>query len=305
MQSSDLFERMHIALLRQDVKFARIHVRWLAHRNETVKKPIVAPQGPIVSLTTYGRRIDTVYLTLESIANGSLLPSRLILWLDDEEALANCPRSLRRLEERGLEIKLTPNYRSHKKYYPFLQSADTFDRPLVTADDDVIYPRSWLSGLVASFDLDTTAINCYRAHEIGIANGVIAPYRTWKPCRSAKPSFLTFAVGSSGCIYPPSFLRALKAAGRGFEQQCPTADDVWLHVNAVRARFMIRQVRRHQTDFPMLPETQDVGLCRANIDLGQNDVQIKNTYHPTDIDVLTKSVAYNDKIRRPYLSLSS
>jgi hypothetical protein len=296
---------MHLALLRQDVKFARIHVRWLAHRNETVKKPIIALQGPIVSLTTYGRRIDTVYLTLESIANGSLLPSRLILWLDDEEALANCPRSLRRLRDRGLEIKLTANYRSHKKYYPFLQSTDAFERPLVTADDDVIYPGSWLSGLVASFNLDTKAINCYRAHEIRIANGVIAPYRTWKPCRSAKPSFLTFAVGSSGCIYPPAFLRALKAAGRGFEEQCPTADDVWLHMNAVRARFMIRQIRRHQTDFPMLPETQDVGLCRANIELGQNDVQIKNTYRPTDIDVLTTSVGYNDRIRKPYLSLSS
>src|ERR1700683_4292999 len=112
MKSPELFQRMHLALLRQDVQFPRIHVRWLAHRNETVKKPVIASHGPVLSLTTYGRRIDTVYLTIESIANGSLLPSRLILWVDDEVALENRPRSLRRLQERGLEIERTANYRS-------------------------------------------------------------------------------------------------------------------------------------------------------------------------------------------------
>jgi hypothetical protein len=68
---------------------------------------------------------------------------------------------------------------------------------------------------------------------------------------------------------------------------------VWLHVNAVRARFMIRQIRKRQTDLPTLPETQDDALCRTNIILGLNDVQIKNTYRQADIEVLTKSTASN------------
>jgi hypothetical protein len=263
----------------------------MARRNRTAKHPIVASRGPIVSLTTHGKRIQTVYLALESIADGSVLPSRIILWLDDADAFNNRPRSLRRLEERGLEIRLAQNYGPHTKYYPFLESTDTFEMPLVTADDDVLYTKSWLSGLVGSFNQDCTAINCYRAHEIKITDGKIAPYRAWEPCRSVQPSFLNFAAGNSGCIYPPAFLRALKAAGKGFEQQCPRADDVWLHVNAVRAHFKIRQIRKRQLNFPSLPDTQDIALFLSNVDLGKNDVQIQNTYSPTDIGALVSCLS--------------
>jgi hypothetical protein len=215
-----------------------------------------------------------------------MLPSRIILWLDNRDAFRNRPRSLRRLEERGLEVKLAHNYGPHTKYYPFLESIDRFGTPLVTADDDHLYSRSWLSGLIESFKEYSTVISCYRAYEMKIADEAIAPYRTWGPCQSVKPSFLNFAAGNSGCIYPPGFLQALKAAGREFEQHCPKADDVWLHANAIRARFMIRQIRRHHLNFPLLPETQDVGLFRSNSDLGQNDVQIKNTYTSADIGLL-------------------
>ena len=252
---------------------------------------MVAPGGPIVSLTTYGKRIETVHLTLESIASGSMLPSRIILWLDNLEAFKNPPRSLRRLQERGLEIKLTPNYGPHKKYYPFVESTDAFETPLVTADDDVLYPTGWLRSLVKSFDGNRAVIHCCRAHEITIVDGAIAPYRTWGPCKSAEPSFLNFAVGSSGRLYPPAFLQALKSAGRGFEQQCPMADDVWLHVNAVRARFMIKQVESHPLNFPTLPETQDTALSLSNVGLGQNDIQIKNTYTSSDVDTLASSLS--------------
>jgi len=278
-------------LQRQDVKYLRIGMRRLALQNRTATRPIIASRGPIVSLTTHGKRIRTVHLAIESIANGSRLPSKIILWLDDVVAFKNRLRSLHRLEERGLEIRLTRNYGPHEKYYPFLESTDTFDIPLVTADDDVVYPKGWLSGLVSSFNRDCTVINCYRAHEIQLTDRTIAPYLNWGPCRSKKPSFLNFAAGNSGCIYPPAFLRALKAAGKGFEQQCPTADDVWLHVNAIRAGYMIKQIRQRPLNFPILPDTQDVGLFRSNVGMGQNDVQIKKTYRPTDIDALVSCLA--------------
>jgi hypothetical protein len=282
---------MWLLLLRQDARLTRLSARWLARQNRTTRKPIVASGGPIISLTTYGTRIRTVHLTLESIAKGSILPSRIILWLDDRDAFRNRPRSLHRLEERGLEIKLAQNYGPHTKYYPFLESTDKFGTPLVTADDDHLYPRSWLSGLIKSFQEYSTVISCYRAYEMKIADRAIAPYRTWGPCQSVKPSFLNFAAGNSGCIYPPGFLQALKTAGKGFEQPCPKADDVWLHANAIRARFMVRQIRRHHLNFPFLPETQDGGLFRSNIDLGQNDVQIKNTYTSADIGLLVSCLS--------------
>jgi hypothetical protein len=291
MKSPEPVQLFWLLLLRQDVKFARIAVKWFAHRNRTQRKPIVASHGPIVSLTTHAKRIHTVHLTLESIANGTVLPSRIILWLDDREAFDNRPQALRRLGERGLEIQMTQNYGPHKKYYPFLESADNFETALVTADDDVLYPAGWLSGLVNSFNEDRTVINCYRAHEMKLAEGAIEPYRSWEPCRSVLPSFLNFSVGNSGRIFPPVFLRALKAAGRGFEQQCPTADDVWLHANAVRAKFMTRQIGSRPFNFPTVPDTQDIGLFRSNVALGHNDIQIKKTYRSADIEALVSCLA--------------
>jgi len=298
MQSpAESLQRLWLLLLRQDGKFTGINVRWLGRQNRTARKPIVAPSGPIISLTTCGKRIRTVHLTLESIANGHILPSRIILWLDNADAFRNRPRSLHRLEERGLEIKLTHNYGPHTKYYPFLESTDTFEVPLVTADDDVLYPKSWLGGLVSSFNRNCTVISCYRAHEIKIANRTIAPYRSWGPCRSVEPSFLHFATGSYGCIYPPRFLRALKAAGDEFQHCCPRADDVWLHANAIRAHFKIAQIRSYHLNFPFSPGTQDVGLFHSNVDLGENDVQISNTYKPADIAVLQSQSTQNLSLR--------
>jgi hypothetical protein len=286
MRFPEPFERMWLFLCRQDARFTQLAIRWLTHHNGRAKTPIVAARGPIVSLTTYGRRLRTVHLTLESIATGSVLPSRIILWLDDSDVFRNVPRPLRRLEERGLEIKLSQNYGPHTKYYPFLESTDTFETPLVTADDDVLYPKTWLSGLVSSFNGELSAISCYRAYVMRIADRTIAPYRSWGPCRSVEPNFLHFAAGSYGCIYPPPFLKELQAAGAEFRQLCPKADDVWLHVNAIRAGVKVKQITKRSPTYPLLPETQDHGLYLSNIGLGQNDIQIRNTYKPADIALL-------------------
>lgn len=44
----------------------------------------------IVSLTTYGRRIHSVYMAIESVMEQTMKPNRIILWLDHsfEEAAA-------------------------------------------------------------------------------------------------------------------------------------------------------------------------------------------------------------------------
>ena len=51
--------------------------------------PIVSPGGPVVSLTTHGDRVRSVYLVIESIGRGQTLPSRIILW--DETILGPLP----------------------------------------------------------------------------------------------------------------------------------------------------------------------------------------------------------------------
>jgi hypothetical protein len=286
----ELFHRLWLKLASEDAERSRFLLRRLQNRNASSHAPVVAVGGPVVSLTTYGKRVDTVYLTLESIARGSMLPSRLILWLDEIDRLQNLPETLRRLQARGLEVRQTPDYGPHKKYYPYLESSTSLDVPLATADDDAVYPHGWLKGLANSYAKFPSFVNCYRAHVIRFEGDRFAPYITWSHCRSAEPSFLHFATGVSGTIYPPALQERIKEAGLGFEEVCPRADDVWLHKQALRAGFRIRQLKAWEQSFPELPGTQDVGLVVENVHGAQNDLQIKKTYSAQDIGHLKSQI---------------
>jgi hypothetical protein len=242
--------------------------------------------GTVVSLTTYGRRIHAVSLAIESIARGYTKPSRLILWLDDLELLANPPKALLRLKHRGLEIRFCKNYGPHKKYYPFVESEEIFAAPLVTADDDVIYPRSWLDGLLAAHKQFPNCVNCYRARVMTLKDGKIAPYREWPLCESEHPSYRTVATGVSGVIYPSALLKALKDAGTAFESRCPKADDLWLHVQAIRLGLRIRQIQPEPIHFPMIPGTQATSLWAENcVQDDGNDRQLTVTYEASDLEL--------------------
>lgn len=286
MKPGEVLHRLWLKVASQDVGSSRFILRRLDHRNQTAQSAVLSPEGPVVSLTTYGKRIDTVYLTLESIALGSLLPSRLILWMDEEDRFRNLPDSLRRLEARGLEVRLTPNYGPHKKYYPYLESSTQLDLPLATADDDALYPASWLKGLASSYRAFPSFVSCYRAHVVKLEGVGFAPYVTWERCRSTEPSFLNFATGVSGTIYPPALQAQLKGAGLGFVDLCPKADDVWLHLQAMRGGFKVKQLKAWEQSFPELPGTQDVGLVVDNVHGSQNDIQIAQTYTAEDIAFL-------------------
>ncbi len=235
---SRIAERL-ITLPKRAIKraYTQFKVRQLKAINGQSKSRVVRHGGPVVSLTSYGLRIDTVYLTIESIACGSLLPSELILWLDDEERSRSLPVSLQRLIQRGLSVRMCENYGPHKKYFPYVNSQEKFAVPLVTADDDILYPRNWLKTLTEAFERNPNVVNGFRARSISFRGDQIAPYANWPLCRSTIPSWKHLLNGVSGVIYPPGFLAALRAAGTAFEQCCPKADDIWLHANALRAGF--------------------------------------------------------------------
>ncbi len=282
--------QLWLAFLRQEVKYTRLNVSRLQRRNEQSTAPVTSPEGPVVSVTTYGARLNSVHLALESIAAGSRLPSRLILWVDEVHAIENPSAGLQRLMKRGLELRLSENFGPHTKYYPYLLAEEEFERPLITADDDLLYSRWWLEGLMLSFAEYPDAVSCYRAHVVAVEDHHVAPYRSWPACLSTKPSYAHFGTGVSGCLYPPRLLLALKQAGSAFMQLCPKADDVWLHANALRAGLKTRQVLDRGLRFPFVPGTQDSGLYHTNVLQARNDEQIARTYTAVDLALLESNL---------------
>ena len=208
-----------------------------------------------MSLTTYGERTGAVWKTLETIGRGDLQPRRLVLWHADADVVRNPPPTLKRLVKRGLTLRHCRDYGPHKKYFPYVQEV-TIQRPLVTADDDVYYPRGWLARLMAVYRPDQVA--AYRAHVICDAR-----YLNWPPCSSTEPAENILPTGVSGVIYPPSVLEVLRNQGDEFMRVCPRADDFWLHYAAVASGLLTRQVR--ETSATWWPSRlRDKGLWSAN-----------------------------------------
>jgi hypothetical protein len=254
----------------------------LLRQNLISKKPAVAPRGPVVSLTSFGVRARTVAFTLESIASGELRPSRLMLWLDEEALLRSPPDMLKRLRERGVELCPTENFGPHKKYYPFVTSQSEFELPLVTADDDVVYPRTWLSGLMDRYHADASSVHCYRARVVAMAGSGFEPYANWAECNSDAPSHRHFSIGMAGVLLPPPVLQSLKRAGAEFRDSCPRTDDIWLNLHAQRVGAKVRQVHPIPDYFMLLPGTQKVGLLHSNVG-GGNDDALRAVYTPADL----------------------
>lgn len=258
---------------------------WLYVLNRWRHQSITDPRGPIVSLTTYGVRAEWVYMTIESIARGRVLPSRIILWVDEQEYFQHLPGAVRRLQQRGLEIRRCDNYGAHKKYYPYLLAEKQFDRPLVLADDDQLYTRRWLEDLVTALREHPRTVSCHWGVVVGLSGDRIDRYMSWKRCASTESSFRFMAHGVSGVIYPPSLLSLLKHAGCGFRELCPKGDDLWLHVHAMRSGFKIRQVRKKKLECLQIVGSQRSALAREN-NAGGNDRQIAATYTPRDIEIM-------------------
>lgn len=263
-------------------------------RNRVARQPVTADTPVVVSLTSHGRRLATVHHTIESIAAGETRPHRLILALDSADDMRAASRlgTLARLKRRGLEIIQVSPMGPHAKYYPYVASVEAHHVPLVTADDDIIYPADWLRGLLKAFEQHPDVIHCYRAHEFGISDGRPALYATWKPVANTRPSYTSFLTGVSGVIYPPAFLNHLRDGGEAFRDVAPRADDVWLHAQSVNAEVRVSQIQPRQRHFPVVLGSQLSALWRHNTGVAEaplgggeartaNDLQIEATYSPT------------------------
>lgn len=276
------FERLSLRA-RQLTRMAQ-----LLSQNLVSKRSVVAEGGPVVSLTSFGVRARTVAFTLESIAQGAVLPSRLILWLDEPALLENPSPMIRRLQRRGLEVLPTENLGPHKKYYPFVASQATFPVPLVTADDDVLYPRDWLALLMARYRAAPESVHCYRARVVALVDGHFAPYQTWQECTTVEPSHRHFSIGMAGVLFPPVVLEELRRRGDTFRQSCPRTDDIWLNLQAQRVGARVRQVHAQPEYFMLLPGTQKSGLLHENVE-GGNATALRAVYEPSDLARLQAS----------------
>ncbi len=230
----------------------------------------------IVSLTTFPPRLHSVHLTIESLLRQEMMPDRLILWLSEAEISRDqITKSLRRQQKRGLEIRFVAgNVRSYKKLIYAGREFPGAD--IVTADDDVLYPRNWLRRLFEASRESPGSVVCFRGAMISFdAAGARRSYKDWSHTDGGnRPSLLLFPIGVSGVLYPRGSIVQDFLNADMFMRLCPTGDDIWFKAMTLKNELRCRRVLTENIHFPTLPGSQTVSLHRINNLEGQNDQQI-------------------------------
>ena len=231
----------------------------------------------VVSLTTIPHRIDKVFLCIESLLRQSVKPDHVILWLSESER--SIPKSLEKLEKRGLTIRFRKDIRSYTKIIYTLREYP--GSLIVTADDDFFYPRGWLKDLFDAYESEPTFIHCHRAHLMAKdINGELKEYQDWSYGSPGfkGPSLLLFPTGAAGVLYPPGSLDEEVVNEKVFSDICPTADDVWLKAMSLLRGTLCKKVKSDQEEFIQIKGTQEQVLWRENVLNKKNDKQIRAVF---------------------------
>ncbi len=209
-------------------------LKLLEHQNE--------PQY-IISLTSYGKRLSTTApYTIISLFDQTIRPDRIILWVgeNDKERVGEI---LRRLEKIGLEIRYCEDMRSYTKLIPSLKAFP--EDNIITADDDLYYPNTWVEQLIVEHKRHPNKIICYRAREIKVdKNYNVLPYSQWQifdnssfshdeQSRNNFSNLSIFPTGVEGILYPPHSLDKKVLDKDLFMKLAPMADDIWFWTMAL------------------------------------------------------------------------
>lgn len=246
----------------------------------------------IVSLTTYGKRLYDVATTIESIMQGSVLPNRLVLWLEEGLKGTELPVSLQRQQERGLQIEYCKDLRSYKKLIPALKTYP--EAVIVTLDDDLLYESDFLENLLRSYHQHPTSISASRIHTIvlGEDNRPVL-YKNWKLCQwSDEASPLNFFTSGGGTLFPPHCFDEEVFNEEVFMSICQYADDIWFNAMARKKGTPVIKSFTHSNqgeDYTINDNVQDVGLTNINnYERHLNDKQLEQVFQKYDLYPLLK-----------------
>ena len=246
-------------------------------------------QPLVVSLTTYSKRINDVYLTIESIFQQSLKPDRIVLWIAKNEcSFDDLPAILHKQCERGLEIEFCN--RDLGPYSKFFYSLQKYpDSLILTVDDDVLYPFDMIDQLYRAHLKNGDIIFCHRAHRIGVTKaGGLMPYWDWELGTSCIESISTiFPTGVGGVLYFPGCFDDEILNQEAFMRLAPRADDIWLKAMSLKKGTrcqLVNDPRDWTSRFLFIDGSQKFALKHENLHgVSANDPKLKAVFDAYDL----------------------
>jgi hypothetical protein len=240
----------------------------------------------IVSLTTFPSRIDSVWLTIESILRQEVKPDTLILWLYEGEfnGKASLPKELLEQEKRGLQIKFCQeNLMPHKKYFYTMLANPKAN--VITVDDDILYPSNLLKNLIAYHHKDEANIICTLSRKINESS--FSDYSTWNYVLKTTEGLLSnLPIGVGAVLYPPNSLNSEVFNLEVLKDKALRADDLWLKIMGLLQKTKVVCIGgEYNRLFMPLYLKDDKRLMDENIGEGQNDTIFKSLIEHYNIPI--------------------
>jgi len=232
----------------------------------------------VVSLTTYGKRLYEVYLTIESIMQQTIKPNRIILWLEDGLKDMEVPNLLERQQVRGLEIRYCKDIKSYKKLIPTLRAFP--NDYIITIDDDVIYEFDMVENLLKSYKNTPGFVYANRVKRMEFNSQCqLIPYRQWKLVKHPmEDSVMNIPTGVGGVLYPPHCFTEEVFKEDVFMSICGRADDIWFKAMCLVNGMQSRLAKVHEPVYYENESVQDIALYNTNVGNADNDKQISAVF---------------------------
>ena len=242
----------------------------------------------IVSLTSYGSRIETVHLVIETILKQTYQVDKIILWLDEVEfSPHSIPDQLKQLSNNSqLEINFCKDIKSYKKLIPTLKLYP--NETIITIDDDIYYEKDLIKDLLIEHLKYPNTIICARAHKMLYNKNSLLSYNDWEYCTQNNiPSMDIFPTSGAGTLFPPNSLHTDTIKDELFMELSPTADDVWFKAMSLLQNTpckVINQKNKKYSRLRFIDNTQEHGLCLINIDeKSGNNKQLQQVFKYYDL----------------------
>jgi hypothetical protein len=227
----------------------------------------------IITLTSYRDRVEkTAPYAIYTLFKQNILPDRIILYVAEGTAI---PPMLQILQKKGLEIRFCKDMGPHTKLVPALM--DFPEDVLITADDDIYYPKNWFKRLKGAYLNDPSKIHCHRTREISFdSNHNLKPYKEWPITDTIKNGDFVFPNGVGGIIYPPHSLDPLCIDVRLFQALTPKADDIWFWAMANLRGTKFSIIKKGYSRYLKCVDWEDnaIGLNLYNVENDGNMPQL-------------------------------
>lgn len=228
----------------------------------------------IVSLTSYGKRVDTVHLVLGSLSYQTLKPNMVVLCLPKSECnLETIPLELKKWLKRGLTINFCDDIGPYTKLIPTMKEYP--EDIIITVDDDSWYDVTLIEKLYSAYLQDNSKIYSGRGHRITFnSDGSMKPYMQWDMnVRTKEKDENILLTGIGGVLYPPGCLYEDVCNEDLFRKLAPKADDLWF--------WKMSELKGSKREIVMLKEpvnyrfADETALQNTNVFQNKNDIQLR------------------------------